>query len=47
MNAPTPALATTLGTRNVALMQGHGNFRVGRDLMVAVYRMWKRRVGAK
>jgi ribulose-5-phosphate 4-epimerase/fuculose-1-phosphate aldolase len=32
------ALAATLGNRNVALMRGHGNVCVGRNVMVAVYR---------
>jgi HCOMODA/2-hydroxy-3-carboxy-muconic semialdehyde decarboxylase len=41
------ALAATLGTRNVALMRGHGNVCVGRDLMVAVYRAVYTELNAK
>jgi HCOMODA/2-hydroxy-3-carboxy-muconic semialdehyde decarboxylase len=41
------ALAATLGTRNVALMRGHGNVCVGRNLMVAVYRAVYTELNAK
>jgi Ribulose-5-phosphate 4-epimerase and related epimerases and aldolases len=41
------ALAATLGTRNVALMRGHGNVCVGRDVMVAVYRAVYTELNAK
>ena len=41
------ASAATLGTRNVALMRGHGNICVGHDVMVAVYRAVYTELNAK